>query len=106
MRREVDRIDEQLRTGGMSQFGNLPDRIDGSDQIRRGANGDEPRALTERGAQRIEVERAVVGPNLDVPDDRARVARRELPGRHVRVVIEARDDDLIARLPGPRERSA
>ena len=36
-------------------------------------------------------------------DDCARVARREFPGRHVRVVIETRDDDLIARLPGPGE---
>jgi hypothetical protein len=52
-----------------------------------------------------EVERHVLVPDVHPPDRRAGVPSREDPRSDVRVVVQARDDDLVAGPEGPPDRA-
>ena len=95
-----------------STAASAPDGVDAADQlgggrdrahrVRRERERDQPRPIGERGVERVEVERDVVVADVDPAHGGARVLGREHPRPDVRVVVELRDDDLVA---GP-ERAA
>src|SRR5262249_23583903 len=66
--------------------------------------GDHASPFCELAFQIVEVEARVL-PDLDEADAQAVVTGELQPGRDVAVVVEARDEDLIARLERARERA-
>src|SRR5262249_40144558 len=64
---------------------------------------DHARARRDQAVERRHVERAV-GENRDGPEMRATVAGHELPRDEIRMMLELRDDDLIALREGPPDR--
>ena len=97
---ERDERADRLRAG--DQVGRRRDRAHG---VRRERERDQPRPLGELGVERVDVERDVVRAHVDPPHGRARVAGRQDPRPDVRVVVQARHDDLVAGPQGPGERS-
>jgi hypothetical protein len=90
----------------VGQVYDLLHRIDRAHRIRGCADRYELGAIGQLRSQVLHVERAVLDMNVDLADGRAGVARRLDPGRVVRVVFHAREQDLIARPPRARQRAA
>ncbi|HWH05698.1 MAG TPA: hypothetical protein VNT23_04605 [Gaiellaceae bacterium] len=71
-------------------------------RVRRDGEGDDAGAVGELPLEVVEVEREVVV-QAGAADDDAEVVLELEPRRHVRVVVEQRHDDLVARAQGSRE---
>jgi len=113
---DVDRLVRRVVDG--IHPGERPDRVrdlayatgvgDGADRVGGPGEGDHLGARSELAFQIFEVQRRVVV-ELDVPDHEIAVVRDLQPGRHARVMVEARDEDLVAGAertgggPGQRE---
>jgi hypothetical protein len=103
VRRGVHGVEEDARAGRVGGGDDAREVGDGADRVARGGHGHPPRALREhdldgRGRQ---LERAGLG--LGVADRRARALGGEPPRLDVGVVVQARDDELVAglqRAPG------
>ena len=97
MLREVDAVARDDRVGA---FADDPDqfrgRRDRPDRVRREGERDDLRPLVERGLERRPVERHVVTPDIHPSNGSAGVSRGKQPRPDIRVVIEPRDDDLVA----------
>ena len=70
---------------------------DRADRVRGEREGDDARSVGELPLEVVEVEAAVLV-DVDEPHDEALVVRELEPRRDVGVVVEARDEDLVARL--------
>ena len=68
---------------------------EGADGVRGEREGDDFRPLSELAREVVHVERRV-RVQSDETHDEAEVLRELEPGRDVRVVVESRDDDLVA----------
>ena len=89
---------------GVDPADDLGGRRDRSQGVRGRVKATTPGSFGRARRRAVEVERAVLGANVDPPDRRPRVARREQPRRHVRVVVELGDDHLVAGPQRPRDR--
>ena len=96
--RRVDGVDVGQRPGLVGAADELGDRVDRADGVGRPAEGDEPRAPVEHRVERLDVERHVVRADVDGADREPAIRRRAAPRADVRLVVEARDHDLVAGL--------
>ena len=103
----VDGVGPGERAGVVRELDDPPDVRQRADRVRRDRERDDARALVQQPLQVVEVERRVVV-DVDEVDGQTLVVRELEPRRHVRVVVELRDDDLVALAPGaagrPRQR--
>ncbi len=104
MGHEVDRVDVGQCAGGMGQLDDPTDRIDRPDRVGGIAERDQPGPCRQRGGQVVEIERAVGVMDVDGPDDQVPILGDRPPGRDVRLVVEGRDHDLVARREVGRDR--
>jgi len=97
----VDGVGPGERPGRVRQLRHALDVRERPDGVRRDREGDDARAAAQLPLEVVEIERRVV---VDVREDDPEVlVVRELePRRHVPVVVELRDDDLVACLPVAR----
>ena len=81
---------------GVGEGGDALDRQDRAEGVREVRHGDELRARREHALEHVEVDvaRLVEG---DDREARALLLAEHLPGHDVRVVLEAGDEDLVAR---------
>ena len=70
---------------------------DRSERVRRQRERHHARALAEQRLERVHVERPVGGADRGPAHHQVVVARHQQPGRHVGVVVEVGDHDLVAR---------
>jgi hypothetical protein len=103
--REMDAVERDERTGLLRERDDVGNRGRRADGVGREGAGDELGSRTDRRREVVEIERDVVRTHVDPSDRRARILGGEDPGPHVRVVIQARDGDLIARPPRAPDRS-
>ena len=96
----VHRVDPGERAHTVREFGDLGHRRDRAHSIRGPRECDDARSLREQRPELVEVEHAL-GVDVAEPDGQIPVVRELEPGRDVRVVIEPRADDLVARVPVP-----
>jgi hypothetical protein len=73
-----------------------------ADRVGRNGESHHPRALREQALEVLVVDFEITGESRHA-DDRAQVMSDLQPRSDVRVVIELRDDDLVARTQRPRE---
>ena len=102
VRRVRDGVDVGQRPDLVGAGDDLGDRVDRADRVARVADGDELRPRRELRLEVLEVERDVVRPDVDLLDGHAAVGGHRLPGRDVGLVVEGRDDDLVARARASR----
>jgi hypothetical protein len=76
----------------------LDHRVDRAHSVGRPAERDELRPPVERGVERLDVQGDVLGADVHDPHRDPPVRRSAAPRADVRLVIEARDHDLVARL--------
>ena len=88
VRRVLHRVHERHGSCGMRQSDGLMDIIDRAD-------GHQPRIASNLGLQIEHVQSAVARPDVRGPDLGAAFFKAH-PGRHIRVVIEARDQQFVA----------
>ena len=96
VRRVVDGVRPGERARLVRELGDAPRVDERADRVRRERERDDARPLRELRLQVVEVERRVVA-QVGEPDDQLEVVRELQPGRDVRVVVEPRDEDLVAR---------
>ena len=100
----VDRVGPGERTGRMRQLDDPRDVGHRADRVRRDRERDDLRPVGQLPLEVREVEREVVV-HLDEADDDAEVVLELEPRRHVGVVVELRDEDLVARRERASERA-
>ena len=83
---------DAARARGGDELGDRQHRAEGVRDVRQ---RDEARARAEQPQVRLEVDDAAAVDRHDA-DPRAGLRREQLPGHDVRVVLELRDDDLVA----------
>ena len=105
VRRGVDRVDVGQRARLVRAPHELADRVDRPDRVRGPAERDELRPAVEDRVERLEVERDVVAPDPDRPDREPAVRGDAQPRPDVRLVVEPRDDELVARLHARGDRA-
>ena len=105
VRRVVDGVGPRERAGRVRELDDTAHVGRGPDRVRRDRERDDARALGELRREIVVVELELVGQARDAHDD-AEVVRELEPRRDVRVVVERRHDDLVARAQRPRERPA
>ena len=88
--RQMHRIGDRQGADAVGATDDLGRGRDGTDRVRRERERNDLRAGRDPGVERLEVEGAIAG--LD-----AGVLGGDQPRRHVRVVVEHRDDDLVSR---------
>ncbi len=111
-RGDVDRAVRPVVHGvGPGERARLVRELDDAPDVRRGPDGvrgdgkaDDARPVREEPREIVVVDLEVLGDTCDAHDD-PEVVRELEPRRHVRVVVELRDDDLVARAERPRERA-
>ena len=96
MRRIMHGIDVTQRSGLARQSHDFLDIVDRPDRVRRVSDRDQPRMAGDLPCQVVHVERAIGGVELRRADRDAFFFER-FPRRKVCIVIEQRQDDLIAR---------
>ena len=103
-------VDGQVRRGGdgvdvgqgarfVRAANQLAHRVDRPDRVRRPAEGDQLGTPVEGGVESLDVERDIVGPDVDPLDDETEVAGDGLPRTDVRFVVE---QVVTMRSPGAR----
>ena len=97
VRRVGDGIDVGQGADLVGAGDDLADRVDRADRVAGVADRDELGARRELGLEVLEVERDVVLADVDLADRDAAIGGHRLPGRDVGLVVEGRDDDLVAR---------
>ena len=102
--RQVHGIDRDERADGLRQTDDLGHRRHRADGVRGRRARHELGPRRDRVGERVEVERHVVLADVGPPHGRAGVARREDPRPDVRVVVEPRHHDLVARPERAAER--
>src|ERR1700733_3006148 len=95
MRGIVHRVNKCHCAGSMDEARDLSNRIDGSHRVGRIAYGHESRPVTQFASQVLEVERAVLLPDI-CHLERHTLFLECLPGRKIGVMIESSQDNLIA----------
>ena len=111
-RRHVDRpvravvhgVDPRERAGLVRELDDPADVGRGADRVRGGREGDDLRPRRALGGQVVEIEREVVV-DVDEADDDADVLGEREPRRDVPVVVEPRDEHLVAGLELAGERT-
>ena len=98
VRRGVDGVHERQAARLVGPVDELGDRVDGPDRVGRPAERDQLRALVEDGVEGLDVERDVVGADVHGPDDEPAVRGGAPPRPHVRLVVQRRHHDRVARL--------
>ena len=99
-------VDIDLRASGVRHLDDRLNWVDGTKGVRCVSNCQQPRAFFERFLQVIQVERAIGGVKIDPADANAAVGGRQRPRRGVGVVIQTGDDNDVAGVPLPRDRTA
>ena len=102
VRRGGDRVDRDLRAGRVRGGDDPVELRHRARGVRRRGHGHPARAVGEHGLDRRRGQRERVAVGLRPADGRARALGGDHPRAHVGVVVQARDDDLVA---GP-ERAA
>jgi hypothetical protein len=104
VRRVVDGVDPRQRAGVVGEADDPGGVLQRAYCVRGPRERDDARAVRKLPLEVVEVERAVV---VDVgeADDQAEIVRELQPGRHVRVVVEPGDDDLVAGMQLARSRA-
>jgi hypothetical protein len=102
---EVHAVDEQQRAGVVDGGGDRRQVRAGAEEVRGPGDGDQPGAAGEQ--PRHVVRRQLGGGGVEVRPADGRAGRRRgvHPGADVRVVVQAGDDDLVARAPVLGERA-
>ena len=93
----VHRVDPGERADAVCQLAHALRVDDGADRVRGPGERDDLRPLAQLRLEIREVERRV-GVDVDVRDDEPEVVGELDPGGHVAVMVEARDEDLVAGL--------
>ena len=97
VRRVMHRVDERHRPGRVCQAHNLIHVVDGSHRVGCPSHGHQPRVAANLGRQVEHVERAIGG--LDVGGAHLYATLLQAhPRRHIRVVVETGDQQLVAAL--------
>jgi hypothetical protein len=96
VRRVGDGIDIGQCPDLMRPRDDLADRVDRPDSVARIADGDELRPRGQLRLEVLEIERHVVLADIHLADGETAVGGHALPGADVRLVVERRDDDLVA----------
>ena len=92
----VDRVDERQGADRAGEPHGSRDVVDRAEGVRRGADGDELRALADLALEVVPVERARREIHPHDAEFAAALARQRLPGADVGVVVELGDDDFVA----------
>ncbi len=100
---DVHAVDDHHRARRFRPPDQVRRRRDGADGVRREGEGNELRLESECRVERVEVEGRVVGPDVDPGHGGARVARRQHPGTHVRIVVETCHHHVVTRSDRARE---
>ena len=98
VRRGVDGVGPGESSGAVRELDDPPHVGQRADRVRRDREGDDARAGGELPLEVGEVDVAVVR-DVGEAHDEAEVVGQLEPRRDVAVVVEARDDDLVACLP-------
>ena len=101
VRRGVDGVGPRESPCAVRQLDDPPHVCEGSHRVGRDREGDDAGTVGELPFEVGEIDVAVVG-DVGEADDEAEVVCQLQPGCDVAVVVEARDDDLVARLPPAR----
>ena len=96
-----DRVERDARAGGVRGGDDRVELRHRADRVRRGGDRDPARALREHGLDGRGGQRERVAIGLRPAHRRAGALGRDHPGTHVRVVVQARHDDLVARRQRP-----
>ena len=96
VRREMHGIDVRERADPVRPEDDVRDPGDRPDRVRSPAERDELRLRPEGVVQGGEVQRGVVGPDVDGLDRQPPILRHQQPWIDVGLVVEGRDDDLVA----------
>ncbi len=99
----VDGVRPRQRAGAVRELDDLPDVRQRADRIRGDRERDDARAIGQLPLEVVEVERRVVA-DVDEAHLETAVVRQFEPRRHVRVVVEPGDDDLVSLAPLPAGR--
>ncbi len=99
----MDRVDEGERAGIPRETADPLDVVDRSERVRGPADRHELRPRADRALEILFVELARLGTHPDSSDRDPPLALQSLPGVDIGVVVELRDDDLVARSPGAAE---
>jgi hypothetical protein len=106
VRSVMHRIHKAQRSGLVRQQGSFGHRVDGARGIGGVPHGHEASALGDPARELLHVPGAIRGIEINPLHDAAPIPRREEPGRHVGVVIQPRDHDLVALREIPRDAAA
>ena len=98
-------VDGDQRPDRLCPCGQIGGRRHGAEGVGGEREGDELRAIGQLRVERIEIQRAVVGPDVHPTDGGARITRGEQPRPDVRVVVQPCHDDLVSRPPRPSDRA-
>ena len=101
MRRVVNRVNEEVSADGAREAERAPRVRQRAQSVRGRADGDDPCARADFRLEVVPVERARLCVHTHDAQDYLALALKRLPRRDVGVMIQLRDDDLVAR----RERS-
>ena len=96
----VDGVGPGDRAGPVREIGDAADLGERAHRVGGDRKGDDPRPVGELPLQVVEVERRVLV-DVDEADGQVAVVRELEPGRDVRVVVELRAQDLVARRGTP-----
>ncbi len=97
VRRGVDGVHVRPGPDGVGHLDDPGDRVDGADRVGGQTDSHHPRAGAQRPFQAGNVERAVRLVDVDPANDGAAFFLQGQPWRHVGIVVQPRDDDLVAR---------
>ncbi len=97
VRAEVHGVRPRERTGAVRELRDPRHVRARADGVRGDREGDDARPVGQLPLEVVQVERRVVA-DVREPDDEVAVARELEPRRHVAVVVEPCDDDLVARV--------
>ena len=105
VRHELHGIDVHQRTRGLRQARQLGNRVDRTGHVARVVQCQEPGTLVEERPQLIRLDTPAVAIDGQPAHLEPAVFGQPQPRRYVALVIHARDDELIARLPVAAERT-
>jgi hypothetical protein len=92
----VDAVDVGQRAGGVGQVGDRPHIGPCPDGVGRRGHGDQTRAIAQHRLDGGRLEFAAVGIELGLPHGRPGALGVNHPRPDVGIVIQRRDDDLVA----------